>query len=443
MKKIITSATLLLILSFTLVAISETGTVKAEPKTIVVPDDYQTISAALVGAREGDTIFVKKGTYQEQTLEINKSLSLIGEDAEETILKFDPPLVEVQILYSKMTVPVTAITINTDNFELSGFTIDMPRGMSAKENVTMAGGLVAEGDRIELVGNRLSSSLQLSGSLLNITDNEIAGSLILNGSNQTVASNLIENGVKIRGSFNRIIENTIDEDVRLMSSSFNLIIGNSFPKMYIEYSNSNLISGNSFTTLWIGIYGHVCSNNTISANEATGPSNWGILMGAGSYNVFYDNLISNYTGSHGYGIAIGGNHLVAEYNTFYRNMLMNNGRHVGTNWEVLGEGNFWDNGEVGNYWDNYTGSDSDGDVIGDVPHIVEGCKWDDDAGGHVEFVFGQDNYPLMEPFEIPEVEIPEAIPEFPSWIILPPFLMAVLFTVILKKRIRHENVDVY
>jgi len=205
----------------------------------------------------------------------------------------------------------------------------------------------------------------------------------------------------------------------------------------MEHSNSNLISGNSFTTLWIGFYGHACSNNTVSANKATGPGLWGILMGAGSYNVFHDNLISNYIG--GYGIAIGGNHLVAEHNTFYRNMLMNNNRHVGTNWEILGAGNFWDNGEVGNYWDNYTGTDSDGDGIGDVPHIVEGCKWDDDAGGHVEFVFGQDNYPLMEPFEIPEVEIPEAIPEFPSWIILPLFLMIVLFAVALKKRIRYRS----
>jgi hypothetical protein len=55
---------------------------------------------------------------------------------------------------------------------------------------------------------------------------------------------------------------------------------------------------------------------------------------------------------------MGGNHLVAEHNTFYRNILMNNSRHVSANWEILGAGNFWDNGEVGNYWDDYTGTDS-------------------------------------------------------------------------------------
>ena len=78
---------------------------------------------------------------------------------------------------------------------------------------------------------------------------------------------------------------------------------------------------------------------------------------------------------------------------------MNNNRNVGANWEILGAGNFWDNGVEGNYWDNYNGTDSNGDGIGDVPHIVEGCKRDDSTGMQVEFVFGQDNYPLMAPIK--------------------------------------------
>jgi len=106
---------------------------------------------------------------------------------------------------------------------------------------------------------------------------------------------------------------------------------------------------------------------------------------------------------------------------------MNNNWNVGTNWEILGAGNYWDNGEVGNYWDDYTGTDSDGDGIGDVPHIVEGRKWDSAADGYVEFVFGQDNYPLMEPI---------IIPEFPSWLIVPLFLIVTLSGVIIRKKFR-------
>ena len=63
-------------------------------------------------------------------------------------------------------------------------------------------------------------------------------------------------------------------------------------------------------------------------------------------------------------------------------------------------GAFWDNGTIGNYWGDYNGTDSNGDGIGDAPYIVNGFKWDNDIGGLVSFVFGQDNYPLMKPYDI-------------------------------------------
>jgi len=71
--------TLLLILSF-LLASSITTTplpVKAEPKTIIVPDDYSTIQEAVDNAPEGSTVFVKSGKY-ENRVRIRKPLSLIG-----------------------------------------------------------------------------------------------------------------------------------------------------------------------------------------------------------------------------------------------------------------------------------------------------------------------------------------------------------------------------
>jgi len=84
-KKSSSALVVLLFLSFVLVSLPQNGVVKAEPKKIVVPDDYQTISWAIGNATEGDTVFVKSGVYNE-TLLIDKPLSLIGENQATTII---------------------------------------------------------------------------------------------------------------------------------------------------------------------------------------------------------------------------------------------------------------------------------------------------------------------------------------------------------------------
>ena len=54
-------------------------------KTLVVPQDYSTINEAISHASSGDVISVQKGVYYEN-LQINKSISMLGEDAKNTII---------------------------------------------------------------------------------------------------------------------------------------------------------------------------------------------------------------------------------------------------------------------------------------------------------------------------------------------------------------------
>ena len=393
-----------------------------DPKTITVPDDYTTISAALENAAEGATIYVKRGRHKilnNETLIVNMTVSIIGEDPATTFLNgpgfayasfptknegsinTGSTLLRVEISPSNFLLPPKiGLKVNADNFKISGVTID---------NCDI--GVSVSGDGTEISNTKMISA-SVKGSYMIICENTMTGTLTASGSYNSITRNF--GRIDVSGSFNIIAGNSAQVDITMKGQN-NTFTGNSFSTIFLENANSNTISNNSLNCLWIGFHGHTCSNNTISKNRLTGPGNWGILMGAGSYNVFHDNLISNYTGNcDGYGIAIGGNHFVAENNTFYRNMLINNNRHVNANWEILGAGNYWDNGKEGNYWDDYTGSDINGDGIGDVPYTVNGFKWDDEVREHVSFVFGQDNYPLVTPFKIAEVSTEMPVGASPS-----------------------------
>jgi parallel beta-helix repeat protein len=70
------------------------------PTTVTVPDDYLTIQEAINAANEGDTIFVRNGTYDE-FLNVTKGLTILGENVQGTI--------------------VYSFEIHADNVTISGF----------------------------------------------------------------------------------------------------------------------------------------------------------------------------------------------------------------------------------------------------------------------------------------------------------------------------------
>ncbi len=61
------------------VTLKFTGAI-SEPNTITVPDDYEKIQEAINAANSGDTIFVKAGTYNEEWVSVNKSVSMVGDN---------------------------------------------------------------------------------------------------------------------------------------------------------------------------------------------------------------------------------------------------------------------------------------------------------------------------------------------------------------------------
>jgi parallel beta-helix repeat protein len=107
----------------------------------------------------------------------------------------------------------------------------------------------------------------------------------------------------------------------------------------------------------------------------------------------------------------------ANNNTFHQNNFLNNSQvvidqHYSLEWPLETYYQSFNNTWNGNYWSDYNGTDADGDGIGDTPYIIDENN--------------QDNYPLMEPF---------IIPEFTSWIILPLVLTVTLFLMIVKRKL--------
>ncbi|MHA1942624.1 MAG: Loki-CTERM sorting domain-containing protein, partial [Candidatus Hodarchaeales archaeon] len=114
-------------------------------------------------------------------------------------------------------------------------------------------------------------------------------------------------------------------------------------------------------------------NNTISENNVNSNSRGIYLESYTESNTISRNNVTNNT----YGIVLDYNN--NDNNLVFMNCFLENTLNAGD----YGLNNQWDNGTVGNFWDDYTGVDSDGDGIGDVPFNITG------------FGNSQDNFPLM------------------------------------------------
>jgi len=231
-------ALLLALIFFTALCYGALLPANATSRTIVVPDDYSTIQEAIGNALEGDTIYVKKGVYIENPV-VNKSVSLIGEDRDATVID------------------VTAgLKVESNNVTLKGFTIyDGWRGITLS------------GNYCSISGNKITNAT--NGIVLFGYENSITGNVFesiglssaiqLNFANRNfVADNYIDScveGIQIwQGSNN----NTVTK---------NMIINCQDHAIRFQYSNDNIIMLNNITNTGCGTSIYGSNNNTITNNN--------------------------------------------------------------------------------------------------------------------------------------------------------------------------------
>ncbi|HSV50007.1 MAG TPA: hypothetical protein VLH35_06790 [Candidatus Acidoferrales bacterium] len=101
--------------------------VKADVNVITVPDDFPTINQAIQNASDGDTIFIKQGTYNE-TIIIDKAVTLRGEDTNRTIINGNTTATVIQILHDNVTITGLTITYSlTPNTPRRYYQHDFPQ----------------------------------------------------------------------------------------------------------------------------------------------------------------------------------------------------------------------------------------------------------------------------------------------------------------------------
>jgi nitrous oxidase accessory protein len=365
--------------------------VRAEAHTIVVPDNYPTIESALGSAANGDLIFIRNGTYDgpiNQTLSVHKSVTLMGESRESTIIRLFAAYNETWLFATCLPTYTDALIIEGDNCGIFNLTVE-PRGY-----------ISVVGDNVQVVGNNFSSGqsmgLSVSGSKCKIVDNIYDGYLSLNGSDGYIAGNS-GLSVNIQGSSN-IIKNNDCQFISLTNATNNVVASNilssdlGYCGISIDHSSNNVFVRNSITWYTFGFGLWEASGNLIAANTIAN-CHRSVAVGASSNNRFYlNNFVDNEPWS------------TYVYDQYTDPPLRD------ANPSITASTNLWDNGAVGNYWQNYTGTDANGDGIFDAPYLFTNVFYVSVGSEGSVLVVGQDNYPLAS-----RVDVAGAKVELADW----------------------------
>jgi parallel beta-helix repeat protein len=325
------------------------------------PGNYSLIQFAINDASDGDTVFVFSGTYyvRRERISIDKSIHLIGENKETTIIdgvNFKPMIMEVD--------PI--IWIFANGVTVSGFTIQNCGGIMPNSDIgihlrsshnNISGNIISNNNYGVLVGYPYTSinhniisdniffkngdyGLVVADSHNNIVSNNVFqnDNLVLARSNYNIVSNnsFIKDGVWVSSAYHNTFSNNLINDKPLayledesnkdididagqiiLVNCFNITVKNK-DLSYTLYGiilegthNSHILSNTIQSAKLAGIYLQYSNNNNISMNILSDSKN-GIISTYSYNNIIYSNAI---TSTRGFGVYLA----YSEENTIFHN----------------------------------------------------------------------------------------------------------------------------
>ncbi|WP_299109088.1 nitrous oxide reductase family maturation protein NosD [uncultured Winogradskyella sp.] len=325
-----------------------------------------TLTDAITQAKDSDTIIIKKGTYKEHSIYIDKPLTIIGENY---------PIIDGE---KKGEI----ITIKADNVTVDGlFIINV--GTSYTEDYAA---IRVKNSKNFIIQNLVLEKLFFGIYIEKSRDGKVYHNKIIGDAVEEYNSG---NGIQLWYSKNVEIEHNYVEHVRdgiYLEFSDDCLIKNNISTLNVRYglhfmfSNDDIYQDNTFENNGAGVA--VMFSKRIKMYNNLFKENWGTA----SYGMLLKEIndaeiIGNTFEDNTIGINIeGSNRITYKHNSFsnngwaikvkgacYANTFTEN-NFLYNSFDIAYNSNVNDNVFDKNYWSSYTGYDLDKNGIGDIPY---------------------------------------------------------------------------